>query len=1037
MGKSPLPTSFVTETILNDKEILMRKFIALLTFLFIVSTVSVSVGHAGNGEESKIDVISNYVEEHFKELKVQGLSIGIIQNGKVQFLNYGYSDLEKRLETSEHTNYEIGSLTKSFTALAIMNLEKEGQLSLQDSVSKYFPDFYGIFNEKKQEITIEQLLHHTSGIGEDSIKLLREDASAKALPNLVDKIKGIKLEDIPGKQFEYATINYDILGAIIEKVSGKSYEGYIKSSILAPLQMNNSYVGVESNDQQLSKGFKISYFTPREYQSPIFRNNYPAGYLVSNTENMINWLQLQLGDTTTNIGPLVNSTHEADKTVSSVNNSFYGKGWFVASNRFDELYHGGMNPNFSSYISFSKKSNSGIVILANTNSDNFYEMSSNLSSFLYGDELKPLEKSSNKMDVVYSVFSIILFSLVALLICFCGYIVYGAKIGKRHRGFEKGSMKKLIINLMLLVPVLYGIYLFPFAFSGVDWYTAVVWSPSSFIIFVGSILTLLIFMYITYFMLLLFPSKNTYFKDAPEILTLGVIAGVCNAVVIFLITSALNGIGDLSYTVYYFVLALIIYISGRRTLEIKLVDVAQTIIESIRKKIFDRLFQISYEKFEKMESGRIIATITDDINRIGNLAGLAVVITTSFITIISAFIYLGTVSGLGTIISLLIIVMMAGIYAYFDSKAGKHLNVARETQNKFLSKVEGLIYGFKDISLHRTKKSEYWEEVREINAEYKSNNVYAFKMFVNAFMLGESLFIIVMGFIVFGFSFVFHLIDEHELTTFIMILLYLLGPINGILNAIPQLAQIRVAIDRVKSLLGQFPDMEHKDKPVILDYYEEIDSLSSSQLTFTYGNEETDGFTVGPIDFAINKGEILFIIGGNGSGKSTLIKLITGLYKPLTGSIRINNKEINQGIIGEYISSVFSDSHLFERFYNTDLSEKKEIIDDYLQLLELDKKVDVHHDTLSTVSLSTGQKKRLHLLRCYLEDKPIYIFDELAADQDPHFRKIFYRELLPQMKAEGKIVIAVTHDDHYFDVADKIFKLDMGRMDNISHQYNK
>ena len=175
----------------------------------------------------------------------------------------------------------------------------------------------------------------------------------------------------------------------------------------------------------------------------------------------------------------------------------------------------------------------------------------------------------------------------------------------------------------------------------------------------------------------------------------------------------------------------------------------------------------------------------------------------------------------------------------------------------------------------------------------------------------------------------------------------------------------------------------------------------------------------------------MFIIGGNGSGKTTLAKLLTGLYIPHDGEITVDGKPVANFQLGEYFSTVFSDFHLFDKLYNIDLSgeTKRDEAQRYLETLHLDGKIELTGDSFSTTDLSGGQRKRLALLKCYLEDCPVYLFDEVAADQDPEFRKFFYRELLPKMKEKGKIVIAITHDDHYFDVADKVIKMDMGKID--------
>lgn len=1015
----------------------MKKLFIVLCVLSILIPSFIFINNTSYAQTNeKQQIISDYISKNFKELKIPGLSIGIIENGEVYYLNYGYADTDNQIQTSEKTNFQVGSCTKAFTALAILKLNQEGLILLDDPIVKYFPEFKCSFENKTYDITIEQLLHHTSGIGSDTISLFRPDNSEDALTNIVDTLSGIELKQQPGTKFEYATVNYDILGAIMEQVSGVAYEDYIKNNLLNPIGMKSSYVGTSNLDKNLSSGYKINFYKPRLYEAPVFRNNYPAGYLVSNTEDMIKWLNYQLGNLEIEINSLLELSHYPNKEVDGVKNGYYGAGWFISSNKYDEIYHGGQNPNFAAYISFNKKENTGIVALSNSNSANFHEFANNIALYLYGDNLEAIENSASSMDNVFSTFFIIFAIICILLICLWGLILFDFRKGKRNKGFEKGSVKKLITHFIILLPLYYGLYLLPKAFAGTDWYTATVWGPDSFVKCITIIIYLLLISFITHILLLFFPHKNQYFKYAPEVLTLGVIAGLCNAIIIFVITNTLNdGRGNLKYTLYYFGLALVIYISGRRSLEIRLAEIAQLVIKSLRETIFDRLFKTKYEEFEKIESGQLITTITDDINRIRDLAGIAVVMATSIITIIAAFIYLATISAFGTLTALAIIIIVASIYGYFNGIAVRHFEEARETQNKFMAKIEALIGGYKDLTLHRNKKLEYRKEVSEINEKFRINNLAAFKMFVNAFMLGESLFIIVLGLIVFGFSFFFMSINEQELTSFVMILLYILGPINQVMNSIPRLTQINVSIERVKKLLKQLPEIGEGGNEVNLEINDNIKNITISNLEFKYDKEDEKGFKVGPIDMSVNKGEILFIIGGNGSGKSTLIKMITGLYKSQGGSINLNNKEVSEESIGEYISTVFADSYLFDRFYNTHLEGKETIIKEYLTTFELQNKVEVNEGVLSTTSLSTGQKKRLHLMRCYLEDRPIFIFDELAADQDPYFRKCFYRILLPKMREEGKIVIAVTHDDHYFDVADKVMKLDMGQMDNISDQY--
>lgn len=210
-------------------------------------------------------------------------------------------------------------------------------------------------------------------------------------------------------------------------------------------------------------------------------------------------------------------------------------------------------------------------------------------------------------------------------------------------------------------------------------------------------------------------------------------------------------------------------------------------------------------------------------------------------------------------------------------------------------------------------------------------------------------------------------------------------------------------------------------------------------VTHSYFREkENSSFTLGPVTLTLYPGALVFVTGGNGSGKTTLVKLLTGLYMPEHGELRLDGETIGAHNIQRYrqmFSVVFSDFFLFDELHgmqNVDADARQ-----YLSLLQLDHKVSVQEGKLSTIDLSQGQRKRLALLTAYLEDRPIYVFDEWAADQDPLFRNIFYHKLLPELKSRGKTVIVISHDDRYFHLADRIIKLDYGLLEADEERSSK
>jgi putative ATP-binding cassette transporter len=254
------------------------------------------------------------------------------------------------------------------------------------------------------------------------------------------------------------------------------------------------------------------------------------------------------------------------------------------------------------------------------------------------------------------------------------------------------------------------------------------------------------------------------------------------------------------------------------------------------------------------------------------------------------------------------------------------------------------------------------------------------------------------------------------------------------MDSAPTLGRANVALKNVEELGLSLA--AHKEAGVVEDVApkREWERLEFRGITHAYHREdEKESFTLGPIDLTLFPGELVFLTGGNGSGKTTLAKLLSGLYTPETGEVRLDGELItdeNRESFRQYFSMVFSDFHLFESLLGLENPELDERAREYLLRLQLERKVQIKDGKFSTTDLSQGQRKRLALLTAYLENRPIYIFDEWAADQDPLFKQIFYYEILPDLKSQGKTLVVISHDDRYYGVADRVIKLEYGKIDS-------
>jgi putative ATP-binding cassette transporter len=281
-------------------------------------------------------------------------------------------------------------------------------------------------------------------------------------------------------------------------------------------------------------------------------------------------------------------------------------------------------------------------------------------------------------------------------------------------------------------------------------------------------------------------------------------------------------------------------------------------------------------------------------------------------------------------------------------------------------------------------------------------------------------------------------IDRDELTGYAITVLFMRSYVIGLMVLLPYFAQGGVSLRKLEDLgfaLSQVPgdiDQDADESETASFKTLELKSVTHSY----YRDREDSDFVLGPIDLTLHSGEAIWIVGGNGSGKTTLAKLLTGLYVPASGEIRINDELVTDDNRDQYrqnFSALFTDFYLFENLLGLNENGNSKLdasAHDYLNQLHLAHKVTVKDGQLSTLELSHGQRKRLALLTAFLEDRPIYVFDEWDSGQDPIFKKVFFLEVLPELKARGKTIVVISHEDRYYQLADRIVQLEFGKIED-------
>lgn len=515
----------------------------------------------------------------------------------------------------------------------------------------------------------------------------------------------------------------------------------------------------------------------------------------------------------------------------------------------------------------------------------------------------------------------------------------------------------------------------------------------------------------------------------------GVAAGISNSALLALISSALSGgHASAAQLVLPFAGLCLLMILSRVVSEGLLLRLSQTAVYELRMDLSRRILAAPLRHLEELGAHRLLATLTEDVPVIANTLTSIPVLCMQVAIVVSILVYMGWLSPLLLLYVLGFMVLGVATYQLATTRGIREMALARTQWDLLFDGFNALTGGAKELKLHHGRREAFFAKIlRAAAAAVRRHNVKGISIFIAAASWGHFLFFVLIGLLIFTLP-LFGEVSARTLTAYTITLLYMIGPLQIILNMFPELGRANVAVRKVEELgLSLAAHATESDSTTELGPGHTWGSLSLAGVTHAYRRErESSSFTLGPIDLTFHPGELVFLVGGNGSGKTTLAKLLTGLYVPESGELRLDSKLItddNRESYRQLFSVVFSDFHLFESLLGLEAPELDAAAHDYMVRLQLDHKVQVSDGKLSTTELSQGQRKRLALLTAYLEDRPFYVFDEWAADQDPLFKETFYLRLLPELKSRGKTLLVISHDDRYYHLADRIIKLDYGRIE--------
>ncbi|MFJ3451675.1 cyclic peptide export ABC transporter [Pseudomonas sichuanensis] len=460
--------------------------------------------------------------------------------------------------------------------------------------------------------------------------------------------------------------------------------------------------------------------------------------------------------------------------------------------------------------------------------------------------------------------------------------------------------------------------------------------------------------------------------------------------------------------------------------------VGQHIIAKLRRELGEKVLAAPIEQIERFRTHRLIPVMTHDVDTISDFAFAFAPLAISLTVTLGCMGYLAMLSWPMFLLMLAAIVIGCSVQFIAQARGLRGFEAAREAEDELQKNYSAIAEGAKELRIHRPRRKRMFTQGIVGTADFICNTqVKAINTFVVAKAFGSMLFFVVIG-LALALQAFWPSGDKSVMSGFVLVLLYMKGPLEHLIGTLPLVSKARIAFARIAELSQRFSSPEPHlvlDAPVQTGRSIEQLELVDVRYAFPPVGEQAP-FCLGPVNLRIEQGEIVFIVGENGCGKTTLIKLLLGLYAPQQGVIRLDGQpveHVNRDDYRQLFTTIFADYYLFDDVIQADQALPAQA-DQYLRRLEIAHKVSVEDGRFSTTDLSTGQRKRLALVNAWVEGRPVLVFDEWAADQDPTFRRVFYTELLPDLQRLGKTIIVISHDDRYFDCADQLVRMEAGRV---------
>jgi putative ATP-binding cassette transporter len=529
------------------------------------------------------------------------------------------------------------------------------------------------------------------------------------------------------------------------------------------------------------------------------------------------------------------------------------------------------------------------------------------------------------------------------------------------------------------------------------------------------------------------------------IVVLSFLSGLSRGMLIALINAAAAaiGTGDPLFFAVPFAIVLGIYIIAAYYARIQSQSLIEDMTARLRLRFCDKLLGVRASHLIGRDTGDIYNTMTQEVSRVSGTSIQLLDNLQAAVLLVFCVPYLLWLSPIGAMATFLAVLLGVAVYFVQDRRASDMIEESRRLEGTFFDRVNDVLEGFKELRLNRRRTADLQTDIKTRVQKTKTLSIDAERKFSRSVMTSQGVIFALLAFLVMGLP---ALSGSGHTTVFqfLTVILFALSPLEVLIGHYPAMMRAQVSLQRMLAMERDFDAaLETHDSSADQSDFRNFRSITVKQLKVQLKDPEliddegrdiaSEAFVLGPLDLEIRRGEILFISGSNGTGKTTLLSLLSGLREPDSGDIHVDGVPVTGDMLPAYrdlFAGVFSDFHLFQQLYGLS-DDDHPVLDGLLREFDLRQRTKVVDGGFSSLVLSTGQRRRLALCVALMDDRPVLLFDEFAADQDPQHRRFFYEALLPRLRAEGKTVIAVTHDEARFSDCDRLIELDTGRIATV------